>query len=124
VGNPIASETSPATGASSVMCEVLSLTRSNESVSVRTTSCDDPRGLVRYSTMTTRPEMTIAASQATTAVQMIANASEPTTGTSSASMFPPLRITISSTTPTASTSRKRGQPAGRAARGARQEVAC
>jgi hypothetical protein len=85
------------------MCEVVSLIRSNDSVSVRATSCDDARGLVRYSIMTTRPEMTIAASQATTAVQMIANASEPTTGTSSASVFAPLRITISGTTPTATT---------------------
>ena len=79
----------------------VSLIRSNDSVSVRATSCDDARGLVRYSIMTTRPEMTIAASQATTAAQMIANASEPTTDTSSASVFAPLRITISGTTPTA-----------------------
>ena len=85
------------------MCEVASLTRSNDSVSVRTTSWDDERGPVRYSTITTRPEMTIDTSHATTAVQMMASANDPTNGTSSASVSPPLRMTRSGTTPTAST---------------------
>jgi hypothetical protein len=53
--------------------------------------------------MTTTPEITMAVSQATTAVQIAVNANDPARGTSSESVSVLLRTTISGNTPIAST---------------------
>ena len=53
--------------------------------------------------MTTTPDSTLAVSQATTAVQIAVSANDPTSGTSTESVWSPLRTTINGTTPMART---------------------
>ena len=107
VGRPNASDSRPASRASNISAEVESSMRMKESVRMRITRRDEDDGLVRYRIITTRPEMTIEISQATTAAQMITSAREPMTGTSCSFAVSPLRTTSRGTTPMATTPRAR-----------------
>ena len=99
----MASDSNPATIANRAIRPVVSSTRLNDVNRVSITSREAARGRVRYSTMTITPDNTIAVSQATTAVQIAASASDPTIGTIHESVRSLLCTTMSGTTPMAST---------------------